>query len=284
MTDSFAKFSDATQRIYGREIEKFLSTFRDQYGVQAEDAPLSMIADYLSGYIRLHRSRSGYYQHVAALKTWCARMNKGTLQAPGLPAAAQVPSDLRILSLAELNRLLEEPRGHVCGVMMRLIVGTGIRLGEIVRILTGDLEEDGRRLVLRAAASEGGRRIGVPDSLRYPLLREAHGKTSECSLFSVRETNGRAVPVSGRCLQIRLSQAAARTGLGRIRVQDLRDSFAVHALRAGADVQAIAFSMGYRSVSSMDRYVSLVPPAERKVPCPYNDVLSMETRPVTARD
>ncbi len=284
MTDSFAKFSDATQRIYGREIEKFLSTFAEQYGVQPEDASLSLICDYLGGYIRINRSRSGYYQHVAALKTWCARLNKGPLQAPGLPPASQLPSDLRILSLAELDRLLEEPRGHACGVMMRLIVGTGIRLGEIVRIKAGDLEDDGRRLLLRADHPEGGRRINVPDSLRYPLLREAHGKTAECSLFSVRETNGRAVPVSGRCLQIRLSQAAGRTGLGRIRIQDLRDSFAVHALRSGADVHAIAFSMGYRSVSSMDRYMSLVPPGERTVPSPYNEVLSLESSPVIARD
>jgi integrase/recombinase XerD len=176
-----------------------------------------------------------------------------------LTAARHLPGDLR---------------PHTYSTLLLLLYTTGLRLGEAVRLVLGDLDREAGVLHIRPGKFgkarlvplapgvlarvvdylDRRRRAGAPTGPAAPLLWHPGGGYSLRGLQS--GVAGLLTTVCGK-----------RPGRGGPRVHDLRHAFARHRLwqwyQAGADVQAklplLATYLGHRSFLSTQVYLTATP-------------------------
>jgi integrase/recombinase XerD len=192
-------------------------------------------------------------------------------------------TDAQVLRL--LNRVAALPpaptsplRRENLQLAIVILYTTGLRLGELVRLLLRDYDPHERTLLIRDSKFHKSRL--VPLSLdvareidRYLAIRQARqlAVTPDSALLWHRTRRGTAYTGTGLSHAIRplLRAAQIRTETGRVpRLHDFRHSFAVQALlrwyRAGADVNAklplLATYMGHVSIVSTEYYLKFVEP------------------------
>jgi len=204
----------------------------------------------------------------------------------GFPAP-RPPRPPHIFSEHEIVRVLRAtdaltPRhnsplhGPVYRLALVLLYTTGLRRGELVRLLISDCDPVERTLLIRVSKFHKSRLIALSDDAWHELERYLHARRRlpHCaaapllvsSLRGLRAYSGEGIGCGLRRLFRRADVTAAS---GRPpRVHDLRHTHAVHALlrwyRAGADVQSklpiLARSMGHVSIASTAHYLSLLEP------------------------
>lgn len=266
------KLSERTIKAYTREIEKFEKNFQQLYGNQPEKATDEQINAYiLKCYPDLISSNSSLAIHYAAIKYWYNQTFQKNLQLP-VPYPSTHSAPQRILEKEELDALFENTRNHICGIMIRLIYGSGIRLHEIVRIRVGDVNFEELRIQLRNEDDEISHSTIFPGSLKFDLMRETYGKSEADFLFSLRKgSSGEYVPVSRRTLQHYLAKSAEALNLGKVTTQTLRDNFAIHLIQKGVNPKKLMKLMGYKNIRSVLRYTRLVPDSDIRVSSPLSD-------------
>jgi integrase len=162
-----------------------------------------------------------------------------------------------------------------------LLYTCGLRLGELLRLTMGDVEEQGTVLRIRESKFHKSRLVPLSRSATCELQtylrkrRKAFAVHPGAPLLCNRH-GGRLRPFSHPGLQgainLLMDAASVRDEQGRRpRVHDLRHTFAVQALirwyREGADVQTqlpkLALYMGHVSIESTAYYLHWVPTLQR---------------------
>ncbi|MGH7957049.1 MAG: tyrosine-type recombinase/integrase [Opitutaceae bacterium] len=189
----------------------------------------------------------------------------------------------RMLQLA--SGLTPSPRSPLRGPATRLAVvllyTAGLRIGELLRLTIGDVEDKGAVLRIRESKFHKSRFVPLSPSASRELkdyLRQrgqVFPTENHASLLcSHRRKGPKGYSHPGmQCAIGRLYVAAnVRDEQGRYpRVHDMRHSFALQALirwyRAGADVQSmlpkLALFMGHVSIESSAYYLRWVPTLRR---------------------
>ena len=265
-----SNLSARTEQTYAREIKRFQSQFEEFQGVALRDARDQDLHSYLRRCASLKQSTtSGLRLHVAAIKHYFAQQGRSLNVDLTYPEARHEP--VRVLSETELSRLFEGTRMHVCGLMLRLVYGSGLRLQEVTRILVGDIDYERGYVRVRGDRDTVTHTSIFPECLHYDVIRQGQGRKSDSILFSLREeADRRPLPVARRTVQHFLSGATARLNLGRITVQTLRDNFAIALLRRGIDPRYVASFMGYRSGRALARYQSACPVDQIRILSPLH--------------
>lgn len=140
------------------------------------------------------------------------------------------------------------PKYH-CAIS--LLYGTGVRVGELVRLKMRDIDWD--RKLLRVCQGKGkkDRLVMLPAKLQPVLARQGQLKPAEEFLF----TNGRGGRLTEATIQKAVAQAAARAGLAKIVTpHTLRHSFATHLLEAGTDIRYIQELLGHAKLETTQIY------------------------------
>jgi len=163
---------------------------------------------------------------------------------------------------AERKRLLKEVaarKGSAATrdlVILKLFLGTGLRLAELVGLDIADVDLDGKRITIRA---KGGRvetrflnsalRVALRKHLR--TRREADAQTP--ALFLSR----RDERLSARQVQARFVQWLAWAGIDRegLTVHSLRHTFGTRLYRKTRDLVLVGKAMGHRTVEATRIYV-----------------------------
>jgi integrase/recombinase XerD len=159
-----------------------------------------------------------------------------------------------------------------------ILYTTGVRLGELVRLILRDYDASDRTLLIRDSKFHKSRLVPLSmDAAReidqYLALRRTRQLpiSPDSALLWHRTRRGTAYTGTGLSHAIRplLRTARIRTETGRVpRLHDFRHTFAVEALlrwyRAGANVNAklplLATYMGHVSIVSTEYYLKFVEP------------------------
>jgi integrase len=167
----------------------------------------------------------------------------------------------RFISMAEAQRIFDaieelERRGQThpqYGFMVRLLIMTGARRGEIEAMQWREIDFERRCIVLSAARSKTGAR-------RIPLSKAA------IATLSTLPRNGAFVfPAQRENAASGYTQALPRlwnlirkeAGLADLRLHDLRHSFASFAAESGASLQLIGKALGHTQIRTTERYAHL---------------------------
>ena len=196
---------------------------------------------------------------------------------PYIFSEQEVSMLLRVASV--LKRVPTSPlRPEVIRLAIALLFTTGIRSGELSRLILADYNRRDATLLIRESKFHKSRLLplnaGIADEmdryLRVRARREFPVSADTALIWNARN-GGRAYSSKNlqSCLRPVLQQCSIFTAKGRLpRIHDFRHSFAVNALlrwyRQGADVEAklplLATYMGHVSVVSTHYYLHWIEP------------------------
>lgn len=210
-----------------------------------------------------------------------AVLDAGLIPRPQLPVRPYIFEPDEIARLAaracRLARSSTTPlRPEVFHLAIVLLYCTGLRRGELVRLVVGDYDTTERTLLVRASKFNKSRLLPLPPDATeaiagYLRARRRAGLpvtvTTPLVWSGYAADRGYTGEGFARVFRLLLRAEGIRRPNGRPpRVHDTRHTFAVHALvrwyRADGDVQAklpfLAAYMGHVSIVSTERYLPLV--------------------------
>jgi integrase/recombinase XerD len=161
-------------------------------------------------------------------------------------------------------------------LMMRTIFITiyaaGLRISEVIRLSTGDI--NGERMVIHVRQAKGHKD-------RYVMLSDKHLAILR-SYWKRRQPEGDLLfpgpllnrPITARSVQRAFRQAADDAGLDQaVSPHTLRHSFATHLLEQGVDVRVIQDLLGHRNINSTARYARVAINTIRKIQSPLEPLV-----------
>jgi site-specific recombinase XerD len=148
----------------------------------------------------------------------------------------------------KIVKVLKNPK-HCC--IISLLYGTGLRVGELVRVRMRDIDLD--RMILRVFQGKGkkDRQTIIPRSLESILRAQKRVKQSDDFLF----TNGRGGRLTEMSIQKIVAHAAVEASIGKtVSPHTLRHSFATHLLENGTDIRYIQELLGHAKLQTTQIY------------------------------
>lgn len=169
------------------------------------------------------------------------------------------------LTTAEKKRLLKELKGRTDfsalrdRAMIEVLLGTGIRLGELAALDMDDIDLDAKHLRVRAKGNVPQVKFIKTDLRtllrRYLAERRRHGRPQMEALF-LSNRDGR---LCQRQIANRLAHWLRKAGIEKeLTPHGLRHTFATHLYGATNDLLVVQRALGHRDVSTTQIYTHLV--------------------------
>jgi len=187
------------------------------------------------------------------------------------PDRQKLPAVLTREEVAKLLGAVREPR---FSMILRLIYGCGLRIGEAVKLEVRDIQRDGTVLFIREAKGGKDRFVPLPASLLAALRHWWKEHRHPRLLFPAvgrgwREHGGHPLndePMGVGSIQhcFRLTLGSAGFPRGAASVHTLRHSYATHLLEAGVSLRQIGSYLGHSSLDTTVVYTHLTAVSEAK--------------------
>ncbi len=167
-----------------------------------------------------------------------------------LPDTLNVDDMSRLLDVQEQDELLIRD-----AAMLELMYSSGLRLGELTGLDTGDI--DLRQRLVRVTGKGAKTRVlpvGAKAIAALEAWLQVRPAGTEAALFTTRQ--GRRL--SARAVQDRVRRLALRQGVpGKVHPHTLRHSFASHLLESSGDLRAVQELLGHADISTTQVYTHL---------------------------
>src|SRR5262245_46876666 len=170
------------------------------------------------------------------------------------------PQELRKLDAALIEIIKQQPTRVFGFSVIRLLIHSGMRKGELLSLDWSNVDLDNRVIHLERDKNSGedrGRDVMLSDTaveIFRSLPRLARGRW----VFPGGRRDGHLVD-----LEYFWKQAIAKAGIKRVRLHDLRHSFASAAIGAGVGLYPLGKLLGHRSSRTTERYSHLAAEAQR---------------------
>ena len=183
----------------------------------------------------------------------------------------------RVLSPAEVGRLLAALREPRYRTFFSLIYDTGLRVSEAAHLRIGDLDRSRGLIHIRCGKGAKDRQVKLGNRL-YDLIRtywqefreeEAGGESlsRDSYLFINRAGN----PICIASAQKAIRKAARACGLGGgVTPHTLRHSFATAQLEAGTNLRVLQAQLGHRSITTTQVYLHVSTQLLLRLPSPLD--------------
>lgn len=182
-----------------------------------------------------------------------------------------------VLTQDQVRELLKAERNPKMRTIFITIYAAGLRISEVTRLRTGDINS--KRMVIHVRQAKGHKdRYVMLSEPHLAILRSywKHGQPEGDLLFPGPFLN---CPITARSVQRAFREAADRAGLDEtVSPHTLRHSFATHLLEQGVDVRVIQDLLGHRNINSTARYARVAINTIRKIQSPL-ELLVMEPAP-----
>jgi integrase len=215
-----------------------------------------------------------------------------------LPKGEEAARALEPEEVARLLEAAEASRSRDMALLLRLMLETGLRRGEALALQWGDVDlERGEVRVWRAWAKVGSKGAFTP--LKTPtakrvvplplgLLRRLKARKEELlERLNPEEVDGLHLvggvkPVDPDAFNHYLRCLAEKAGLGRVRVHDLRHTWATLALSRGIPLEVVSERLGHASPTiTLNVYRHLLEEERRGYVLDLEDLLSPGPRAIS---
>jgi integrase/recombinase XerD len=257
--------SPRTAEFYDADLKEF-ARFLDTKGVtRVEDVGIGSVMDFRNHLLEGGRRRFTVYRKDAAVRRfldWVRTSTEAVLDLdPIEPMHQPLDQQITFLEDEEAERLLSFPQSSLDSlrdaVVIRLMLDTGVTVGEIRGLLKSDLDLDAAQV-----------QLGGPGSHLAPRARRLSEATLETlrRYLDMREdetpelVTGRAArPVAtSKSLQNALWKRCDQVGLPHISPMVLRHTFAIRLLRRGATLNELKEALGVRDTTNIGVYKKFV--------------------------
>ncbi len=271
MLSNEKNYSEHTINAYRRDIQAFFAFLQEEDALQEADAPGAIthlqVRRYL-GKLNMKRYKtSTMARHIAALRAYFKYLEseelleENPMQRISSPKIAKkIPEFLYQEQIRELMHLPD--MSNSIGVRDRLVLeilyGTGIRVGELVSIKLVDIDLS-RRFIRVLGKGNKERIVPFGQLLKDVMtlymdhhLQELAPEGDKHLLYNTRKA-----PISDRSVRKMLEKYGKLLGIGRIYPHMLRHSYATHLLENGADIRIVQELLGHENLSTTQIYTHL---------------------------
>ena len=263
------KVSENTISSYLRDINSFFSYAKKR---RIKDV-LAVNATHITGYIESMKedgkANSTISRTTASLrKFYHCMLQKGKITGNPL-YGIEVPRVNKklpeALTTREIVKLLNQPKGNDLKsirdkAMLELLYATGIKVSEIINLEVRDIDTRGGMLSCNSGKSERYIPIGkVASEALENYLKKARSYMLRDNKVKTLFVNCQGTPLTRQGFWKILRHYAESAGIKtEINAQTLRNSFAVHLLENGADINAVSEMLGHGDVVTTRVYNRVV--------------------------
>ena len=268
---SLRSMAKATREEYRRYVRKLAERVSrdpaelDEVQVRAHLLHLKERQAYSASTMRSACAALRFFYHHVAGRDW------KLFDLVRCPDRQRLPA---VLTREEVGRLLGAVQEARFRVVLRLIYGCGLRIGEAVKLEVRDVQRAGTVLFIREAKGGKDRFVPLPAALLGELRQWWREHRHPRLLFPAvgrgwREHGGHPLPDGPMSLGsiqhcFRLVLAAAGFPRGAATVHTLRHSYANHLLEAGVSLRQIGSYLGHSSLNTTAIYTHLTAVSEAK--------------------
>lgn len=174
------------------------------------------------------------------------------------------------LSRKEVTRIIESLSNPKHKLLLKLCYGSGLRVGELVKLKGYDLDWEKKSIRIRQGKGKKDRFSLLPNSCQKDLadLLEREGKSSWIFKGQIPDRN-----LTVRTAEKIFTAAKLKAGITKdVSIHDLRHAFAIHLLESGTSIKMIQRLLGHVSVKTTEIYARIVDPMVSKVKSPLDDL------------
>lgn len=253
------KFSENTLNSYLRDLDAFLVYLRENKVKNALTVKRIMVDSYIERLKDLGRADSTISRTAAALRKFYGYMQTREKIKENPVSGVEVPRVKKkipeALTTREIVKLLNQPKAtDLKGIrdkaMLELLYATGIKVSELISLSLRDVDVKGGMLSCSNEKNERYIPIGneAADALDN-YIKKARMYMVKDSKVKNLFVNCSGTPLTRQGFWKILRSYAQSAGIKtEINAQTLRNSFAVHLLQNGADINAVAEMLGHNDV------------------------------------
>ncbi|PJZ76576.1 tyrosine-type recombinase/integrase [Leptospira neocaledonica] len=174
------------------------------------------------------------------------------------------------LTRKEVTRIIESLSNPKHKLLLKLCYGSGLRVGELVKLKGDDLDWEKKSIRIRQGKGKKDRFSLLPNSCKKDLADSLERQGRSSWIFRGQ--------IPGRNLSIRSAEniftaAKKKAGITKdVSIHDLRHAFAIHLLESGTSIKMIQRLLGHVSVKTTEIYARIVDPMVSKIKSPLDDL------------
>lgn len=254
---------------YERDLRQMISWMAGRGVTESGKVTETLLVSYVLWLERQGKATTTISRVVASMKSFFAYEQKqgiiGTNPAEGIKAPKVEKKAPTIMTAEEVEAFLAQTRGKTLKkirdrAMMELLCATGLRVSELIDLKVQDLNFQIGYVICRDEDRERAIPFGreAQDALLTYLSegREKLLKSGSTDLLFVN-ISGKAMSRQGfwKIIKFYGDKAGIRK---EITPQALRNSFAAHLLKSGADIRSMQAMLGHSDLSVTHAYVSYI--------------------------
>lgn len=260
------QISRNTEVSYQRDLLQLAAFMEDKGITEVEKVTKTVLNSYILYMEKEGKATTTISRVLASIKAFFNyEFKKGNikrdpaelLKAPKIEKKAPV-----ILTVDEVNRLLEQPSGHAPKeirdkAMLELLYATGIRVSELIHLKVSDVNLPVGFIICRDGNKERTIPFGkvakqsLSDYINYARSSLLKGEESEW-LFTNCSGNSMSRQGFWKIIKFYGDKAGIQAD---ITPHTLRHSFAAHLIRGGADIKAVQAMLGHSDMATTQMYM-----------------------------
>jgi integrase/recombinase XerD len=200
----------------------------------------------------------GFFEVVRAFANWCLR--EGLAVDPALirMRPPKVPiTELETYNIGQQEAMLAAASPGWPRLTVEILLGTGMRVGELAALSVTDFEDEGEVAFLKVRKGKGAkfRRVPLSSRLRREVGRYINRQRPEGSSDRLLvRSDGQ--PVGVMTVEYLLRRIKLRVGF-KVHAHKFRHTFATEYLRNGGDIERLRRILGHSSYVMVMRYLHL---------------------------
>lgn len=251
-------FQTGTLKVY-RQVLRAFRTFVEaqrggaphRSGGRPADATPKLARAFIAGYVDEQVSWSRLSTVIAVLRTSFDKLG-GLRITEGMCTPRRTDPLGEVVTAAEAARMIECCPTIRDRLIIGLLFGCGLKVGELCALRWADIDPVARQLTVHFDGGARRRAVPVPEAL-LPVLAEG---VKRCEPNSHIFVGGRTNPaLSTRSVERIVNRAARDAGvLKEVCCMSLRNGYAVDRLRRGDSIRAVQEALGHKHVATTMRY------------------------------
>ena len=253
--------SPRTAEFYEADLKEFARFLAEKNVSQVEDIGVGSVMNFRNHLLEGKRKRFTVYRKDAAVRRFLEWVRTSTDAGfdldPIEPMHQPLDQQITFLEDEEIDQLLSFPQNTLDSlrdaVVIRLMLDTGVTVGEVRGLLLSDLDLDAAQIQLGGPGSHLAPRTCRLSEETVETLKRYLDKRTDGTPELIIGRAARPVATS-KSLQNAIWKRCDQVGLPRISPMVLRHTFAIRLLRRGATLNELKDALGVRDTTNIGVY------------------------------
>lgn len=200
----------------------------------------------------------GFFQVIRGFANWAVREGYPVDQGLLKLRPPKVPQlEMETYTEPQLEAVIAAAAPGWARLSVQILLGTGMRVGELVALDLEDYEDDGEVCFLKVRRGKGAkfRRVPVSSQLRREIDRYLNRSRPDCGSPGLLVLSDGRRPTT-MTVEYLLRRIALRVGF-RVHAHKFRHTFATGYLRRGGEIERLRRILGHSSYVMVMRYLHL---------------------------